>query len=316
MIILNRVASCIKLIEILNANNDYVSTKELAEVLDTNARNIREYVKELEVAGYVIDSSKGIYGGYKLNKGSILPTIKLNDEEIDSLNKALAFLEESSFLDFNNYSLTIGKILSTINSHKVVMPITMIDRFPLAIDKNKLQERYSIIDECITSQLKCEIKYTSQAGKSKLHVIHPYKQFLYNGTWFILAFNETVNDFGYFKLNRIDELYKTRNHFTIAKSFDETNYLDEFGMKQNGEYYHIVLELYNLNVAIKERIYGKNQVIEVIDDNNIKFSCDMQNKSLILSFVLSLGNKCKVIEPSWLIDDVKSSLWSMIEKYE
>lgn len=314
---MNRVAACIKLVQILSASNDYVSTKELAEILDTNARNIREYIKELEVAGYVIQSSLGIYGGYKLDKSFILPNVKLEDKEIESLHNASAFLANSNeFLDYDNYQASIGKILAAIDSKKTVTPITMIDRFPLTMEKNKLQERYNTIEECISSQIKLEINYTSQGGKSKVHVIHPYKQFLYNGSWFVLAFNETINDFGYFKLNRIDSFYKTRNHFTLVKSFDEANYLDGFGMKQNGEYYHIELELENLNTAIKERIYGKNQAIDVIDANHIKFSCDMQNKSLILSFVLSLGNKCKVISPEWLIDDVKNSLWSMMEKYE
>lgn len=314
---MNRVAACIKLVQILSASNDYISTKELAEILDTNARNIREYIKELEVAGYVIQSSLGIYGGYKLDKSFVLPNVKLEDEELDSLYKASAFLANSNeFMEYEKYQASIGKILAAIGSKKIVTPITMIDRFPLAMDKNKLQERYNTIEECISSQIKLEINYTSQGGKSKLHIIHPYKQFLYNGSWFVLAFNETINDFGYFKLNRIDSFYKTRNHFTLIKSFDEANYLDGFGMKQNGEYYHIELELENLNTAIKERIYGKNQEVEVIDNNHIKFSCDMQNKSLILSFVLSLGNKCKVISPEWLIDDVKNSLWSMMEIYE
>lgn len=314
---MNRVASCIKLVQILSANNDYVSTKELAEVLETNARNIREYIKELEIAGYVIQSSQGIYGGYMLDKTSLLPNIKLNEEEIESINKANNFLANScDYLDYNNYSIAIGKVLSSIDSQKVVTPITMIDRFPLSMDKSKLQERYSIIEEGISSQLKVEINYTSQTGKSKLHIIHPYKQFLYNGSWFVLAFNETINDFGYFKLNRIDEIFKTRNHFTLNKTFDERNYLDDFGMKQNGEYYHIELELENLNTAIKERIYGKNQRVEVIDSSHVKFSCDMQNKSLILSFILSLGNRCKVISPDWLIEDLKNSLWSTMEKYE
>ena len=106
---MNRVASCIKLVQILSANNDYVSTKELAEVLETNARNIREYIKELEIAGYVIQSSQGIYGGYMLDKTSLLPNIKLNEEEIESINKANNFLANScDYLDYKNYSIAIG----------------------------------------------------------------------------------------------------------------------------------------------------------------------------------------------------------------
>ena len=102
----------------------------------------------------------------------------------------------------------------------------------------------------------------SVAGKVKNHIIHPYKLFVYNGNWFVIAYNETVNDIGYFKLNRINNLYLTRSHFTVLKTYVEGDYLDGYGMVKNGEYYHVELELTNLNTVMKERIYGKRKFME------------------------------------------------------
>ena len=156
----------------------------------------------------------------------------------------------------------------------------------------------------------------SVAGKVKNHVIHPYKLFVYNGNWFVIAYNETVNDIGYFKLNRINNLYLTRSHFTVLKTYVEGDYLDGYGMVKNGEYYHVELELTNLNTVMKERIYGKNQNVVEIDDRHVRFSADMQNQEMILSFVLSFGNKCKVIEPDWLKDKVKETIREELALYE
>lgn len=86
-------------------------------------------------------------------------------------------------------------------------------------------------------------------------------------------------------------------------------------MKQNGDYYHVELELTNLRTAMQERIYGKNQHIEDIDDKTIRFSCDMQNKAMILTFVLSFGANCKVIAPEWLKEDVIKELESISSLY-
>ena len=160
------------------------------------------------------------------------------------------------------------------------------------------------------------IKNPIQKGNIKNHVIHPYKIFVYNGSWFVLAFNETVNDIGYFKFNRIDDLFVTRNHFTILKTYEEKDYLDEFSMKKNGDFYHVKLEISNMNTVMNERICGKNQKIEEIDSKKLNFDCDMQNKDMILSFVLSLGKNCKVLEPDWLVENVKNALWKMMENYE
>ena len=77
---MNRSSLCIQMLQILNAH-DFVTTKELAERLETNPRNIIEFKKELEVAGYVIESVKGRYGGYKLVDKASLPKINLSEIE-------------------------------------------------------------------------------------------------------------------------------------------------------------------------------------------------------------------------------------------
>lgn len=313
---MGKTAACIKIIQILSCR-DIVSTTELAELLETNPRNIREYMKELEIAGYTVESVKGIYGGYRLDKRELLPAVSLTESEKESLLAGISFLKErSDFMDFSEYQDAMGKLMASFASQKELTPVTMIDRFPLAMDKALLQKRYSILAECIEEQVKCEVDYLPASNQLKKHTLHPYKLFVYNGSWFILAWNEKINDFGYYKLNRIESLQKTRNHFTRLKTFQESDYLDSFGMKQNGEYYRVELELRDLKTVMQERLYGKNQSIEEIDSHRIRFSCDMQNKNMILSFVLSFGSKCRVISPEWLKELVLEELSKTFDLYD
>ena len=313
---MGKTSATIKLIQILSARNTYISSNDLAELLETNPRNIKEYIKEAEECGYVIESIKGVYGGYRLNKKSTMPSIKLTSDELNSLISGKAYLDNIDFEGKDSFDLALGKILSDIEGNKGISPTTMIDRFPLSMDKMELQKRYGLLMEAIDGLYKVDISYKGAKGNVKNHIIHPYKIFVYNGSWFVLAFNETVNDVGYFKFNRIEDIFITRNHFTILKTFDEKDYLDEFSMKKNGDFYHVKLQISNMNTVMNERIYGKNQKIEEIDNKNIIFDCDMQNKDMILSFVLSLGKNCKVLEPDWLKENVKEALWKMMEYYE
>ena len=314
---MGKTSATIKLIQILSSRGDYVNSQDLADMLETNPRNIKEYIKEAEECGYVIESLKGVYGGYRLSRSSTMPSIKLTSDEKKALVDANEFLmKKNDFVNSELFSLAIGKLLSDLDKANGITPITMIDRFPLAMDKSELQRRYGILNEAIENQLKVDISYRGQKGNVKQHLIHPYKLFIYNGSWFVLAFNETVNDIGYFKFNRIDDLFITRNHFTVLKTFNETIYLDEYSMKKNGDFYHIKLEIFNMNSIMAERIYGKNQHIEEIDSKHIIFDCEMQNKDMILTFVLSLGSNCKVLEPEWLLENTKKALWDMMERYE
>ncbi|MBQ4254614.1 MAG: WYL domain-containing protein, partial [Bacilli bacterium] len=65
----------------------------------------------------------------------------------------------------------------------------------------------------------------------------------------------------------------------------------------------------------KERVYGKNQVVEEIDEEHAKITLDMQNEDAIVSYVLSCGEDIKVIEPLWVIDRIKQIAAVILEKY-
>jgi len=104
--------------------------------------------------------------------------------------------------------------------------------------------------------------------------------------------------------------------FSKNSSYNESDFLDEFGIKKNDEYYHIEVKLKNLNKVIKNHIYGKNQKIDIIDNNTSILSVDLQNKSSIMAFILSFGNNAKVLKPDWLINDIKDMLYNMLERYE
>ena len=242
----NKTAATIKLIQVLSARGEYISTSELADMIDTNPRNVKEYIKEIEVCGYKVDSLAGVYGGYRMNKASLLPAINLNNDEIKILKNTASYLASKSDFIENDIDGIFGKILASLDDSKSITPLSMVDKFPLVMPKEELQKRFIVLNDGIESQYKVEIEYQSVSGNTKNHVIHPYKLFVYNGNWFVIAYNETVNDVGYFKLNRINNLFLTRNHFTVLKTYVEEDYLDGYGMVKNGEYYHVELEFTNL----------------------------------------------------------------------
>ena len=69
---MNRVSLCIQMLLLLNTHKR-LSIAELASLLETNPRNIIEFKKELETAGYAINTYIGKYGGYELDKTKIIP---------------------------------------------------------------------------------------------------------------------------------------------------------------------------------------------------------------------------------------------------
>lgn len=312
---MGKAAMCIRMLQLLNTGRIY-KISELASLLDTNPRNIIEYKKELdEMASdcnyeFYIETIPGRYGGYRLHGEAILPLFDdFTYNEKEAMLQALDYLTARvDFIPKNDYQTAMGKILSSIplndlsNDNKNVM---VINRFPLSMTQGEIKERYNDIKKAIKDKNKIHFTYLTQKNVVKDRLLDPYELFMYNNTWFVIGwlYSETHPGVCWFKLNRMQNIEITKEKFRVWKFYKRSDYIDEYGFKNNGEWYHIEFIAYgNYASLCRERIYGKNQVVEAIDENSTRVSVDMQNEENILVFVLGFNTNIKVIEPQWLKD--------------
>lgn len=314
---MSKTSLSIQMLEILYSRN-IVSIDELARLLDTNPRNIPEYKKELERAGYIIDTIPGRYGGYVLNKKYNFPSVRLTGTEKEGLMQGFDYLlSRNDFMRRDDYSKAMAKISAALMVTEAPENTLVANRFPLAMPQKEIEARYTTMSYCIANKMAIEIEYLSLSNEVSKRIFHPYKLFMYNNAWFAIGFDEKRQDFRYFKLNRIQSFNITNQKFRIQLTYNERDFIDEFGMKQNGEWYPIKLKITGkYAMLVKERIYGKNQTVEAIDKNATILSVEMQNKEDILVFVLGFGANCEVLEPEWLKEKLVETIDKLYEKYE
>ena len=304
---MSKTTNCIQLLKILYSRNSLVNVAELANLLETNKRNILEYVKELRCAGYQIKSVSGRYGGYFLEYRDLFPTINLTEEEKEGLIFGYEYLlARNDFLKKDCYGKAMWKISPMLTNKNVTIGDTFIaNRFPLTMSQQELQDRYLTITKCIDKKLALKIEYCGLENIVENKIINPYKLFMYNNAWYVLALDESLREIRYFKLNIIEKYALTEKTFRILSSYNESDYLDDFGMKQNGEWYSIKIKLSGrYAVLAKERVYGKEQVVQILPDKTTILSCKMQNKQDVVKFVLGFGENCTILEPQWLKEEI------------
>ena len=316
---MSKTSQCIKLLRILYSRKHPVNITELAGDLETNPRNIPEYVKELRLIGFDIEPVHGKYGGYVLNRDSTFPAVRLSDAEREAFMAGFEYLLlRNDFMEIENYKKAMQKVSSAIINRDSIIDETMLAyRFPLKMPQEELEKRYFAIQQCIVNKTVLDIEYLSQKNEVTKRTIHPYKLFMYNNAWFVLGFDESKGDIRYFKLNRIQDFAVQHRKFVQLLTYKESDYLDEYGMKNNGEWYPIKLKLTgNYAMLVKERIYGKDQTIEEVDDKTTILSVKMQGQENILVFVLGFGSNCEVLEPDWLKEKVIQAIEVMYGKYK
>lgn len=313
---MGKASMCIKMLQILNTGRVY-KISELANLLDTNPRNIIEYKKELEECYYYITTIPGKYGGYRLDKQILLPTLNYSDNELETLNEGTNYLlSRNDFPNKNEYVKIISKIYSTLSNNMFAKELNIINRYPLVMPEEEISKRYDIIQTAIIAKKAIHIKYISQKNKEKDYIYHPYDLFMYNNAWFVIGWCEEYTDVLYFKLNRISFIEITNKSFTTYKYYNISDYINEYGFKNNGEWYHVEFIATGIYASlVKERIYGKNQEVIPIDEKSTLVKVDMQNKANIETFILGFGSQCKVLEPKWLIEQICESVDKIKDLY-
>lgn len=302
---MGKTANCLKMLQLLSSGRVYKG-QELADILETNVRNIAEYRTELEQAGYFIEGIPGKYGGYHLITDWLIPSVKLTDEEQNALSSGSEYLRcRNDFPYGSEYEKAIGKVFAAVK-HGTPQDIFVSNRFPLAVDERELDRRYSVVAGCIAHRKELEMDYLSLSNKVSHRRFDPYKLFMYNNAWFMLGYDKKSYEIRYFKLSRIQSMTVTEDKFRILATYKESDYLDEFGMKKNGELHEITLRLHGRYAMLaRERIYGRDQTVTLIDEDTTELRCTMQNEEDIMSFVMGFGSHCEVVSPGWLKDRVK-----------
>lgn len=314
---MSKTSQSILMLELLYSR-DKISVAELATRLEDNPRNIPEYRKALEEANYIINSTRGPDGGYSLDKKCLFPAVKLSSVEQEALMQGANYLRaRNDFMYSASFETAMAKISASLVRDENPVDTTVVNRFPLVMEQEEIQERYNALNECIKTKTSIEIDYLSLKNETSNRIIHPYKLFMYNNAWFVLGFDENSSEIRYFKINRIQKFKPTWKKFRVLLSYNERDYLDESGgMKQNGDWYDMKLKVTGqYAMLVRERVYGKNQQVECVDNNTTILSCKMQNKENIKVFVLGFGSHCEVLEPEWLKDDMLGIAKTLLEKY-
>lgn len=191
---MSKLSNTLLMLQLLQNGRKY-SIKELAEKIEVSERMIRKYKEELEYSGIYIETIKGPYGGYVLNKDFNIPYLNLNNGDIDIINKVSTLINDSK----------LKQELMNINS-KIILNLNNKKNNKKTIISNNLELNiFNKISNAYKNNYKLKIKYYNlQHGESE-RIIYPLGLYLFQNEWWVSAYWEEKDDMRQFHLKRILE---------------------------------------------------------------------------------------------------------------
>lgn len=189
---MSKLTNVLLMLQLLQNGRKY-SIKELAEKIEVSERMIRKYKDELECAGIFIDTIKGPYGGYVLNKDINIPYLNFNYSDIDVIDKANALINNPIIK--NELNDIKSKLSLDINNRKNNKKIIISTNSELGIF-NKINNAYK-------TARKLRINYHNLKHGDSIRTIYPLGLYLFQNEWWVSAYWEEKDDMRQFHLKRI-----------------------------------------------------------------------------------------------------------------
>ncbi|RRR98667.1 helix-turn-helix transcriptional regulator [Glycomyces terrestris] len=209
-------ARLLRLLALLQARRDWTGAA-LAERLEVSTRTVRADVDRLRQLGYRVASATGPAGGYRLEAGSAVPPLLLDDEEAVAVavglraaaTGAVAGIEETSLRALAKLEQTmparlrrrIGVLRSATAAAAAAGP---------AVDAALLTAIAEAVHRC--EQLRFD--YLDRAGERSRRRAEPHRLVYTGRRWYLLAWDADRGDWRTFRADRIEPRTPNGPRFT------------------------------------------------------------------------------------------------------
>ncbi len=285
---------------------DRVTAPELAERFEVSRRTIGRDIDAMCRAGIPLVTQQGSGGGISIVEGFKLDKSVLTADELASIIAALKGLGSVS------EQSSIERVLDKFHAKSDAV-VSM--REPVVIDLashggDHHSEKIELIKSAVLSNRLIEFDYIYEKGESHRRIEPHFVVFQWTA-WYVFGFCLDQSDFRLFKLQRLWNLQVCDETFSPRAVPPEKQ---DFEAWVTEDREHTLVALFD--PSEKHRLidaYGPYCYEET--DTGLRFEISFTKRDYILTWLLGFGDKVHVVEPRFIVDDLKTTAENIVSNY-
>ena len=285
--------------------NDRVTAPFLAEKFEVNKRTIGRDIDTLCSAGIPIITHQGAGGGISIAEGFKLDKSVLTTDELSWIIAAIKGI--GSVSERSRIERTLDKLNANADAVINLRESVVID---LASHyKGSLTPKIEMIKLAIREARLVEFDYYSARGEGR-RCIEPYFVIFQWSSWYVFGFCLKRMDWRLFKLARLWDLTMSSEHFVPREIPEEKR---DFNARFSDDIYLKAL----FDVSEKYRLveaYELDSFVETAE--GLLFEIGFTNRDYMVSWLLSFGDKVRVIEPACIAEEIQAAAKKILMRYE
>lgn len=279
-----------------------ITAKDLAERFEVSTRTIYRDIEILSGGGIPIYMRKGKGGGISLLPEFVLNKTLLTRAEKENILSSLQALKMVSLEETDTALEKLSGLFGVTNTNWIEVD------FSDWINKNEETNLFQTIKEAIIGKRVLQFTYASGRGESTNRTIEPLKLCFKGSAWYLYGYCRLRNDVRFFKLRRIKDLNVTKEQFLREVETEIFSPKKVFAE-----------ECINLKMIISSemayRVYDEFETYEIQEDRSYLVECFYPKGLDMLSYILTFGRHCQVLEPVEMKNQIKVELEKALQHY-
>ncbi len=318
---MNRAAQCIKMLKILKSR-DIVSTAALAELLNTNPRNIREYRKELEEAGYRIEEKRGRYGGYYLDDQGLLQIPRLDKDQLQVISHARQFIKaHPDFAEGDQFEEIMDAVAAAGNSYSNRELPEIGYSFSLDRHSSLSAHEYQMLQqvmESMKSSRSLELTYMKRGiNEPATILVDPYHVVNIEDNWYLIGWSHSAKAFRNFRFSdeRMLDIHQSERTFQKDPNFNFKNFIGiDSAFKGKLNVYEVEVDADHARL-FREDFKGRELSQKEARDGKILFTFTADNPYQVYQLLFRFDDSAKLISPPEMRDEFRDRIERIARLY-
>lgn len=315
----DRTVRLLKVEHFLYQNPRGLKVEEISRLCEvskrTTYRDLAALETELGMPIWGEGTKRGIVEGY------LLPPIHFTLPE--ALNVFLAARLMLSYA--HRYDPNVASTFMKVNS---IVPPPLREQIQKTMEwmrKQPEDDRYlrilATLAEAWISQQRIKIIYRAlEAEKTTERTIEPYfiEPAAAGHSSYVIAYCHRAHEVRTFKIERIESIELLDEGYTLPEDFDANEYLgSSWGITVYGEVKMVKLR-FDPEIAriMEETVWHPSQVVEKQEDGSVIMTLRVAVTDELYFWILSWGEKAKVLEPEELRQDIIKTAKAMLVVYK
>ncbi len=300
----------LRLLSLLQTPRDWTGA-ELADRLEVSPRTIRHDIDRLRDLGYPVHATRGSVGGYRLEAGTSMPPLLLDDEEAIAVaiglrtatSGAVTGIEETSLRALAKLEQVLPpRLRRQVNTLQRATQTVTRRRSGSSVDPQVLTELSRLAREHFTVRF----DYSDRREQVSQRRAEPYRLVNVGQRWYLVAWDLDRDDWRTFRVDRIRPGMSAGARFTPRELTDEeVEALVSRGVPPEARQHQARILVHAPAAELAERVGPWVGTITAVDDETCLLETGADNLEMFAGYLGFLGAGFTVTEPPELVEQVR-----------